>query len=275
MNHFQINKKNKKIDRIVEEFQKKILNISIQETFSELKILKRKYNKLFTTIKIQIGNNEFELFIKSHKLKQERIFNNTKEVNRKKLEHLIKEKNEKEKFELLKIYNPNYFQNLSSIAIPENAKIILSLGPNFGLKYERKNLPIMHTISSIETGIRNSEHADEIRINACHEITKFLHKYKSTERTHQNSFLKKYIDETKTFLKSNPGIIITKADKSNCTIVMDKTEYENKIQELLNDTQTYKIIPRNPINKVHTNLNKIISNLHNNNIIEFKTSKYL
>lgn len=153
MNHLQI-KNNKKLGIILEDFHKKILNLSIKETFSELQILKRRHNITFKEIKQEISQHDFDLFIHSHKSKQERIFKSIKEKNIKKLQALIKEKHEKEKFEILKLYNPNFLQNISDKIIPENIKIILSLGPNFGLKYERKNLPIIDTISSIEAGIQ-------------------------------------------------------------------------------------------------------------------------
>lgn len=56
---------------------------------------------------------------------------------------------------------------------------------------------------------------------------------------------------------------------------MDKTQYEYKIQDFLKDKNTYKFLPRNPINNVQTKLNNIITNLHNTHVIDFKTSKFL
>ena len=41
-------------------------------------------------------------------------------------------------------------------------------------------------------------------------------------------------------LRKNPSIIITKVDKSNSLVVMDTTDYDNKILSYLKDTTTYK-----------------------------------
>lgn len=275
LNHLQINHKINKLNHILENFQKQILNLTIEETFAEINIQKKKYNTVTNIIKHHLNQNELKNFIQTQKLKQSRVYENIKEKNIKKLLNLTKEKHRRERTELMKHYNENFFQNLSSKIIPENTKIIFSLGPNFGLKYEKKKLPIINTISSIEAGIQNSEQAEDIRINISQEITKFLYKYKSKEKKFQNSLLKIYIDETKEFLQSNPDIIITNADKSNQTIIMDKIEYENKIKDLLNDTNTYKIITHDPINRIQTKLNKIITKLHNNKVIDFKMAKFL
>ena len=40
-------------------------------------------------------------------------------------------------------------------------------------------------------------------------------------------------------LRNDSSIIITKADKSNSLVIMNKTDYDSKIQSHLNDTNTY------------------------------------
>ncbi len=43
------------------------------------------------------------------------------------------------------------------------------------------------------------------------------------------------------FIKDHPEIIITNADKCNKTVIMSKQEYNDKLQNMLNDSKTYKI----------------------------------
>ena len=43
-------------------------------------------------------------------------------------------------------------------------------------------------------------------------------------------------------LKANDSIVIIKADKGNCTVVMDKTRYNGQVHEMLGDKDTYKPI---------------------------------
>jgi len=57
------------------------------------------------------------------------------------------------------------------------------------------------------------------------------------------------IPELKDFIKNNPNIIFTRADKGNITVTLEKTEYLNKIEEMLNDTETYEKINKDPTKK--------------------------
>ena len=43
-------------------------------------------------------------------------------------------------------------------------------------------------------------------------------------------------------LKANDSIVIIKADKGNCTVVMDKSRYNGQVHEMLGDKNTYKPI---------------------------------
>ena len=45
--------------------------------------------------------------------------------------------------------------------------------------------------------------------------------------------------QTKTFFNNNNDVIILNADKSNKTVIMNKTDYNTKIQNLLSDNSTY------------------------------------
>ena len=44
-------------------------------------------------------------------------------------------------------------------------------------------------------------------------------------------------------LKSDQTIRITTADKGNCTVIIDKKDYDDKIMHLLNDCNVYQILP--------------------------------
>ena len=52
----------------------------------------------------------------------------------------------------------------------------------------------------------------------------------------------KEIKEAEKFVKDNPDVIFTKADKGHVTVAMKRDEYDNKVNELLQDRDTY--LPR-------------------------------
>ena len=47
-------------------------------------------------------------------------------------------------------------------------------------------------------------------------------------------------------LKNNENIVILPADKGRVTVVMDKKDYHDKMNELVNDKQTYQELKRDP-----------------------------
>ena len=57
-------------------------------------------------------------------------------------------------------------------------------------------------------------------------------------------------------LKTDENIVILPADKGRVTVVMDKTDYNNKMNSLVNDKQTYEVLKRDPTPALQRKLNK-------------------
>jgi len=71
----------------------------------------------------------------------------------------------------------------------------------------------------------------------------------------------------KYFIKNNPDIIFTKADKGNTTVMLERKDYLKKINDILRDTNTYTIIKRDSINKIIYNLRSLLTRWKNSNYI--------
>ena len=59
-------------------------------------------------------------------------------------------------------------------------------------------------------------------------------------------------------LRKDKDIIILPADKGRATVVLDRTEYEEKIGKLLSDQKTYELLKKDPTTTVK---NKLINQL--------------
>ncbi|XP_077264260.1 uncharacterized protein LOC143898565 [Temnothorax americanus] len=57
----------------------------------------------------------------------------------------------------------------------------------------------------------------------------------------------------------NNDVFVTKADKGQITVIMDKSDYINRMTELLNDTSTYKKLKKDPIKQVTSKLNQLVT----------------
>lgn len=75
-------------------------------------------------------------------------------------------------------------------------------------------------------------------------------------------------------MKNNSDILISKSDKGNVTLIMNRDFYNEKIEQLLNDKKTYEKI-KNPTNYIQTILNNMVDDLWCGSKIDDKTRKFL
>ena len=75
-------------------------------------------------------------------------------------------------------------------------------------------------------------------------------------------------------LKEDKDIVILKSDKGNCTVIMDRPDYDQKINALLNDNDIYSklVTKRNPLNNITKDVNDFVYQLLLDNKI--KQNKY-
>ena len=66
-----------------------------------------------------------------------------------------------------------------------------------------------------------------------------------------------------------------KADKGNCFVVMDRPDYDNKMETLLNDRSTYEVVSTSPFRRIERELNAMLLSLTLENLNHLQTSKKL
>ncbi|XP_072171126.1 uncharacterized protein [Diadema setosum] len=151
----------------------------------------------------------------------------------------------------------NTVVNLSQHNLTQAEHNVLSLGLNFATP--PKKIPFTEIIQQTEPKLRylNKAAADNIRLL----VTQAL----STAKPPQPNLNKEERTAVKT-LQSNASIHIIQADKGNATVVMDKTQYEQKIQDILH-TPTYTQLKRDPTPATERKLNAKLLELHRSNAL--------
>ena len=76
-------------------------------------------------------------------------------------------------------------------------------------------------------------------------------------------------------LKKDQSRVIMKADKGNCFVVMDKSDYDNKMETLLNDRNTYELVSTAPFRRIERNLNAMLLSLKKQKKIDEPTYRKL
>ena len=71
-------------------------------------------------------------------------------------------------------------------------------------------------------------------------------------------------------LKTDKDIVILPADKGRVTVVMDRTDYHEKMNELVNDKQTYEELKRDPTPALQRKLNSKLLKLKKTDAIDIR-----
>ena len=135
---------------------------------------------------------------------------------------------------------------------------MLEKGFNFAIT--PKFVPKLDIINGVEAGLRKVRDEAAVQI-ARSKVSKILKSAKPPQRniTHEE-------EEALKELKKDESIVILKADKGNATIIMNATEYNDKINCLLSDNSVYSKLSKksNTITKITSDVNKYVWNLFKN-----------
>ena len=154
---------------------------------------------------------------------------------------------------------------MSGIQLPTYVIDTLKLGEKFNFNDTFNKQLILHYLKNFETFINN--HIDDnkmskIRGTFLNKIQK-IHNTKISVTSHIDKKLKIDLEKTKTFIKKNPGILITRADNENATVIIQKFTYLEKTENLFKDKKYYKEINTNPLPSLERKTNELTKKLNN------------
>lgn len=208
---------------------------------------------------------EIETFLE----KQQLTYSHTKQNNDLTLSNKIDALKQKQFNNLGFTYNESWLENKTNIEFPKESKWLLSLGKKFAIPTNPKKIPIAHLIAEVEECIKTIRDEKE-RDLARNRFTHRLIEYKrggGTKNERATYILKVYTDTQKLLYGYKNDIVITSADKGNKTVILYRTEYISKMQEIIGDKNTYKTMRNDPTNKLQRQNNKMINDLFKDNQI--------
>ena len=178
----------------------------------------------------------------------ETVNRSTKESQRKKLENLIEQRRKRTR----NLDRKKLVRNLSNRVLTDNEEQVLMLGLNFAIT--PKQIPTADIISSMEATARqlDAPTANSLRVG----ISNVLNKARPPT-PNLNHKMKKAIKD----LRADKQIIILPADKGNITVVLNRDDYNEKIDALLQDHSTYKKIPKDPTTKIEARITRAIKDV--------------
>ncbi|XP_050549769.1 uncharacterized protein LOC126910700 [Spodoptera frugiperda] len=156
--------------------------------------------------------------------------------------------------------------NLSNKVLSQGALRVLERGLNFAPT--PNHIPYEEVIGSVEEVIRRNQipasDADVLRQDTAVALR------------HAKLPTPNITAEEKAALRNlrqDEDVLVLKADKGNATVVMNVTEYDEKIRHLLSDANTYRRVNYNPTARTNRSTHKIIKECQQ--ILTDDTFKYL
>ncbi|XP_062714162.1 uncharacterized protein LOC134290945 [Aedes albopictus] len=228
---------------------KSILNIEIKHTYHKMEQLRRSLATLSDGITTSgIPENISTSFLESQARFNEKNIRERTNRTKRKFNNILLCSSERNEEENTISGNPKAIHNGTQTTIPPETEILLSLGPKFALPMTKlQQVPFYHLMADAEN-------------NQFEPITKFCNKAEET---------------TRRFLKDNPNILVLKSDKGNKTVLMEASEYRQKMLELLEDRNTYNPINADPTSRFEKQNNSIVKRLRNLDLIDERTSRQL
>ncbi|KYQ59837.1 hypothetical protein ALC60_01222, partial [Trachymyrmex zeteki] len=164
--------------------------------------------------------------------------------------------------------------NFSSMTFPGEVQCLLQLGENFCLSPHNVESITLEFIKHIEDNLT------KLKINSNGFRNSFFPYIQNIKNITENrsdidGMILDSFDVTKQFLKENPQVLLTRVNKSNVVVAMDKIDYIDKMEVLLLDTDTYTVVMRNPTNKILNDLKSLLQTWKKNEYVIDHTYNFL
>ncbi|XP_017478433.1 PREDICTED: uncharacterized protein LOC108368159 [Rhagoletis zephyria] len=226
---------------------------------------------LKTRIKQNLNSHDCNAFFQSEELLTNTLKQSIKTTQ------LAKYENLRHKQQLLLNIRviPEWIRNTTSIQNPTDIQWLLSLGPKYALPIDNKQFPLFKVIADGENYIQTIKDKDKQQMER-NNLTTLLRDYlNKTTTSVRDKFISDTLRSAKKFLENHKELLILNSDKGNVTVLMAKSEYDKKIQTIINDISTYKVLKPDPTNRLQDKNNEIVEKMFSNKIIVVKEKNAL
>ena len=159
--------------------------------------------------------------------------------------------------------NPKWVINLSNKPLTPAQRSVLAKGPNFAVTPRQP--PNLEYITAIEAACTKLSQQDAEELRA--DINRLLR----SSHTPKPNLTKAQISAIRELKRDRDRIVLT-ADKGVAMVVMDRQDYINKANHLLNQN-TYKVITKDPTNTIKNKLINILKTIKTKSGLSSNTYK--
>jgi len=162
-----------------------------------------------------------------------------------------------------------WFLNTCNIHIPTEVSGLLQLGEGFCCPPDNKTELLTAYIKHIESNFLKCKKQQACITSMRIQFFNFLKSLNKLEH-HRSDMDERILDAvhvTKKFVKDNPDILFTRADKGNTVVALDRSDYIKKMEAYLSDTDTYTELRHNPVRKLLNDLKALLKRWTNHKYV--------
>ena len=154
-------------------------------------------------------------------------------------------------------HHTDSYINLSHHHLSKDEKEVLNLGLNCHLQTKFSKLKKKVELEILHESIIKL--TSESKVTRTNDLKDLLRAEATKQRSNKNSSLLTHRQrQVAKDLLNNPNITIRRADKSNIYTILDKDQYLDKLNTILNDETKFKRITRDPTETLKNEVNKLI-----------------
>jgi hypothetical protein len=153
--------------------------------------------------------------------------------------------------------NKDNYINISNRRLASNEHLVLSLGLKFNNSTKKPDIVAIESAFNKFAGLSDK---DSTNANIAKGIVYASYMY----NTMFNYFPLRF-NKALSSLKKDPNIHITRADKSKVIVIMNKVDYCDRMENMLQDVSTYEPLNNNPLERVNASYNKSIREIFDGN----------
>ena len=150
--------------------------------------------------------------------------------------------------------NKRAFHNISSYDLSDDEERVLNLGLNFHIKPKFDSLLKKAHVENLYQQLRKIEDRKEILMYNNIEAALITESH-INRGNYSKSCLPTELREAAKSLRNNSNIIVRRADKSKMYVVMNRADYEAKLNDLLSDQNKFVKLDRDPCERIKKDIN--------------------
>ena len=239
--------------KIAERASRAFLRARVRESYRKKREHLLKLGRITAKLEEELDTVDYTKVARLSRAAAEKTHAECKQKHVRKLDALLSRS--KKKVELRPEGQARWVVNLSKRALTSSQEEVLKKGLNFAPV--PTSFPLQDIIAGTEEAARKlpEDDAQDLRMRVC-GILRSSKLPKDNITKSQRVALKE--------MKGWGDQVILAADKGNATVVMERSDYDGKVRELLGDTTTYRRLPKDPTQAQETKLSRRLRELQKN-----------